>query len=554
MRLGSFLAVLAALVAAGCSSSASLKDMVGYVPPTSLPAQPKRTFIAEERERVWGRLVNFFQSSAFEIEHIDKEKSLLVARYSGNPHPYIDCGSIVTHQDGALDQIAGSAPTIALQYKVDDESVVLNRLLNLDSRIIISLADHFQGTVIETDTTYIVTKMVDVVDRSGGIREGSRETVSFEAGNRGEFRKGTTCQPNGLLDLAVLQSLPNIVGSDEIERAELTDRGKETTDRVLLDDKYAALSQPPTLKTLTHKQVVTDDQARAIVLDAEGVDAAVNPLPASEGTTEDWLLPEHGLPKAALPVPVPEQPTARSAATTSKQETLVLKRKTERSASDINRSHAEDIGWEGAPLPETRQTVALPPDTPEAIGSPTDEEKPASTIVDGTTRKLLDSLNCGGEEWHFCDFIELTTPYRKRNIDKLFGFTINTAESFASQIIGRDLKLNILFPSFASHLHIVYARRDGSVEHIMSSSDMWPADLAHQLTEEDRVIPGPAGLAMIIAIASERPLFSSSPEGVEDAKVYLDRLKQRLTEFEDESPGGSIAASQLLIYVENVDT
>lgn len=552
MRLGSFFAVSAALVAASCSSSAPLKDMVGYVPPTSLPAQPKRTLVAEERERVWSRLVNFFQSSAFEIEHIDQKESLLVARYSGNPYPYIDCGSIVTHQDGALDQIAGSASAIALQYKIDGESVVLNRLLSLDSRIIISLADQLQGTVIETDTTYIVTKMVDVVDRSGGIKEGSRETVSFEAGNRGEFSKGTTCQPNGALDLAVLQSLPNVVGSDEIDRAELTDRGKETANLVLQDDNFAALSQPSTLETLANTQDITEDQAEAIVLDAEGLDAAVIPLPASEGTTDDWLLPEHGLPKAALPLP--EQRTAGSAATTPKQETVVLKRKKEGPASDTTGSLGEDIIWENTPLPEARETVVLLPDTPEAIGSPTDDEKPASTIVDDTTRKLLESLNCSGEEWHFCDFIELTTPYRKRNIDKLYGFTINTAESFASQIIGRDLNLNILFPSFASHLHIVYARRDGSIEHIMSSSEMWPADLAHQLTEEEQAIPGPAGLAMIIAIASERPLFSSSPEGVEDAKVYLDRLKRRLTELEGESPGGPIAASQLLIYVENADT
>ena len=221
MRHGSSWAVLAVLLIAGCSSSKPLKDMVGYVPPTSFPAQPKRTLVADRPELVWSQLVNFLEASAFEIDHIDADKSLLVARYSGDPGPYIDCGSIVTHEDGTLGQIAGSADIVKLNYEIEEQPVVLNRSLNLDSRIIIRLAGQSQGTVIKTDTTYVVTKTVDVQDSTGAISEGSRETVSFEAGGRGEFSKGTACQPNGSLDLAVLQSLPNIVGSDEIDRAEL---------------------------------------------------------------------------------------------------------------------------------------------------------------------------------------------------------------------------------------------------------------------------------------------------------------------------------------------
>ena len=59
---------------------------------------------------------------------------------------------------------------------------------------------------------------------------------------------------------------------------------------------------------------------------------------------------------------------------------------------------------------------------------------------------------------------------------------------------------------------------------------------------------------MIIAVASDEPLFSSAPESAEDAKVYLDRLQQRLAELESADPDGSVAASQLLIFVENAKT
>ena len=198
-------------------------------------------------------------------------------------------------------------------------------------------------------------------------------------------------------------------------------------------------------------------------------------------------------------------------------------------------------------------TEIPPPKKGQSASIDRGSTSPAS-IVEDTTRKLLESLDCKGEEWHFCDLVQLTTPLRKRNIEKLYGLTINTTESFTSQVIGRDLKLDILFPSFPSNLHIAYVRRNGTVDHVISSSEVWPADLAHQLVQNDQAIPGPPGLAMIVAIASNKPLFSSPPDGAEDATVYLGRLKQRLSQIEAEDPGGQIAASQLLIYVENNET
>ena len=122
MRHGRYLAVLVVLVAAGCSTSKPLKDMVGYVPPTNLPAQPKRTLVADRQEQVWARLVDTLGASTFSIEHIDEDERLLVIRYSGNPEPYIDCGSIVTHQNGALGQVTGAAPWIALYHEIEKQA------------------------------------------------------------------------------------------------------------------------------------------------------------------------------------------------------------------------------------------------------------------------------------------------------------------------------------------------------------------------------------------------------------------------------------------------
>ena len=539
MRQGRLPAILTVLLMTGCSSPAPLKDMVGYVPPTSLPAEPKRTLVAEDKGLVWSQLVGLLESSAFEVDLIDESKSLIVARFSGNPEPFIDCGSIVTHQNGTLGQIAGSVPLVELNYALEEEPVVLNRTLNLDSRIIIRLTDQQQGTVIRTDTTYVVTKIVDVVDEAGNVRDGSRETISFEAGNRGEFSKGTACQPNGSLDLAVLKSLPKIVGSDDLDRAALQDIDLSQTEIERQDSDTALIA--PDNKDQEKAAEAADEIGDSFDVPEpppENVEDNVVSAPLPDGTTYDWVLPDQGLPSAAKPQ-AEQRKNGGNRRSVSPDSSLQNTPETS-SAGVEERGKASGSARETAAL----SSNGITPDQPSGDGSVT-------TIVDDTTRKLLQSLDCGGEEWHFCDLVELTTPYRKRNIEELFGLTVNTTESFTSQIVGSDLKLDILFPSFPSHLHIAYARRDGTIEHIMSSPDVWPADVPHQVADADQTIPGPSGLAMIIAIASELPLFTAPPGAIEDATAYLGRLKQRLSELETEKPDGSVAASQLLIFVEN---
>lgn len=221
MRRGKSWAVLAILALAGCATSTPFRDMVGYVPPTSLPSQPKRTMVQDQPSRVWSNLIAFLEASDFDIDHTDSDKKLIIARYSGNPALYIDCGSIVTHENGGLGQIPGAIEDVALNVELDDNPVVLNRALSLESRIIIRLQEQSLGTVVSTDTTYVVTKTVEVEHSPESMVEGSHEVISFSAGKRAEFTKGTVCQPNGKLDVAILQNLPHVIGSNEIARADL---------------------------------------------------------------------------------------------------------------------------------------------------------------------------------------------------------------------------------------------------------------------------------------------------------------------------------------------
>lgn len=516
MRHGKSWAVLAMLMVVGCGPSKPQRNMVGYVPPTSLPAQPKQTMLSDRQASVWDNIMSYLERSAFQIEHTNRDKGLIIALYSGNPEPYIDCGSIVTQENGALGQIAGSVQNVALNYEIDDEPVILKRALTLNSRIIIRVQEQRKGTVVSTDTNYVVTKTVNVEEGSGAVREGNREVVDFDAGKRAEFSKGTACQPNGSLDLALLQSLPNVIGGwSEIDRDDLPN-----DDVALSADGLSSVPEP---QNPSSSGVITVDEPEAggDVASVEGLDAAVVPPAASETPADDaadWIMPKGGLPRGVQPSPdVP--------------------------ATDVPPPAADTAPAVLPPAPVT--TAAITPEQPADA-----DTSDSGSIVDRTTAALLKSFDCAGVEWHYCDMVEFTAPYRKTNIDNLFGLTINTTETATSQAIGSDLQLDIDLPSFSSYLHVAYALRDGTVEHVISSPETWPADLSHRLENTGHTMSGPEGLALFIAVASDQPLFLSAPSGREDARDYLLRLRERLAEIEALDTENRITASQLLINVE----
>ena len=548
MRHGKYWAGMAVLALFGCTPSKPLKDMVGYVPPTSLPAPAKRTLVRDGVETTWDNLIDVLERSSFEIEQVDKAKNLLVARYSGDPEPYVDCGSIVTYQEGALSQITGSTKSTSLNYELEDKPVVLNRTLNLDSRIIMTLADQSPNTVVETKATYVVTKTVDIVDSAGGVTKGNRETISFNAGGRGEFNKGTACQPNGFLDIALLESIPNIIDTDDIELA-LAPNDDAAPSPVI---EPTSPGTDVASETATATATIKKDGQIALSVELDQPDAAALPSASAveleeDGPYADWIFPETGLPRAAFPEALlPDVEVEPS------DEVEVLGDRKAPAATRPSPLPDPDVGpvqENGPDATETEQAVlSLSDDGTVSNGAA------LQTIVNNTTARLLETLDCQGDEWHFCELVELTDAYRKRNITNFFGLTVNTVGSFDEQFVGNDLKLDFLLPSFPSYLHVAYARRDGRIDHVMSSSETSPADRAHRFEDIDQAIPGPEGLALIVAIAADEPLFPSHASRTESAEDYLSRLKERLAELDAGGPDGQIAASQLLIYVDDAES
>ena len=495
MRRGRSWAVLAILVVSGCATSAPTREMVGYVPPTSLPAQPKRTIVQAPPAQVWNQLVAFLGHSEFQIDHTDPENRLIIARYSGNPESFIDCGSIVTHENGELGQIPGATESVNLNYNTNEQPIVLKRFLNLDGRIIIRLSEQNLGTVVSTDTTYVVTKVVDVEKPVSGIIEGSRETVSFSAGKRAAFSKGTACQSNGALDGAILSKLPNVLGSKEIARADLpVEQPERNLVDGLVDEQLDAAVVPKSEDIVAEGTSETDDKA------------------AKADSTE----PKRSAALAAIPSATEKTPPP---------------------------PQARVQGLRDVPAKTSSKGKAAFRDINDGAG-------PAPSLVTETTSTLLATLDCPGKEWHFCEMIELTAPYRELNVERALGLNVDVSDRFAPKEPGSELQLDVDLPNYPSYLHIIYARRDGKVDHILSSFSPMPAGVTHHFTGSDYIIPNASGLALITAITSEQPLFPPGRLGQEEADSFLRGLEQQLASLETSAATSRMAASQLLINVE----
>lgn len=203
----------AAWLAACAGSPAPMTPLpateVSYLPPTGSPATSRVAFVQQDPLLVWGSLVDRLQQTEdLEITHLDEQGGYVVARYSGEPEPFVNCGWIVRRAPGAVEQMPAATPEILFGSDRNGIPLQLERELRLDGRLVVQVEPDGSDSVVTTTTTYVLTKIVETKGPQGDVRGQHRETISFETGERGVFARGTECQPTGQLERIVLDSLP----------------------------------------------------------------------------------------------------------------------------------------------------------------------------------------------------------------------------------------------------------------------------------------------------------------------------------------------------------
>src|SRR5215213_11525884 len=85
-----------AIPAAGWSAPPPFEtQMFAYTPPERAPKGLRTRYVDEPADFVLERIWAFLEESGMKIASVDPQQRIIVAQYSGDPRPYIDCGEVI---------------------------------------------------------------------------------------------------------------------------------------------------------------------------------------------------------------------------------------------------------------------------------------------------------------------------------------------------------------------------------------------------------------------------------------------------------------------------
>ena len=196
------LAWLAAALAAG---PALAIDSFAYAPPERGPKGELSRFVPENPDIVLEQVWAFIEQQGFTLESVNPQERVLVARYSGDPRPYVDCGLVTALDDGRPAdpprQYSANKPEVRTAKTPKGRRIGLLRRMQLDARLVVRVEPRGTGARVFAVSTYVAAKSIN------RLRKGARpdelvdqEVISFQSGEEGRFAKGTVCVATGKLE------------------------------------------------------------------------------------------------------------------------------------------------------------------------------------------------------------------------------------------------------------------------------------------------------------------------------------------------------------------
>lgn len=113
-----------------------------YEGPKAVPINQSAS-ITGSRAEVWDKVLGALQAHGLSIDYSDPATGSIVARYSGDPEPYIDCGMIAHKVAGGtgnvFEQYPAARQRVAYNQRSDTKAFPILREMNLDGRLVVSV-------------------------------------------------------------------------------------------------------------------------------------------------------------------------------------------------------------------------------------------------------------------------------------------------------------------------------------------------------------------------------------------------------------------------------
>jgi hypothetical protein len=217
------------------------------------------------------------------------------------------------------------------------------------------------------------------------------------------------------------------------------------------------------------------------------------------------------------------------------------------------------------PEPAPRTPAATPPRTAivqSEIASREPAQQPPPSSDPGTPARVSEApaeqsaaksvapppAECSSANRTYCAVLEITDPYRRANEERGLGLETERIEAGSPLLEGSDFGVDISLPDYDAYLAVTYFLRDGTVRHVLSGRDArWPAHAREFVGDSGLGEGGSGDVEMVVAMASDVPLFASPRPLEEPADSYLADLRARLAEVSRADDTARIAASLLVI-------
>ena len=112
-------------------------------------------------EQVWA----FIEQQGFTLESVNPQERLLVARYSGDPRPYVDCGLVTALDDGQPAdpprQYSANKPEVRTAKAPKGRRIGLLRRMQLDARLVVRVEPRGTGARVFSVSTYVAAKSIN---------------------------------------------------------------------------------------------------------------------------------------------------------------------------------------------------------------------------------------------------------------------------------------------------------------------------------------------------------------------------------------------------------
>jgi hypothetical protein len=437
-----------------CAVDTGQPPRLDYAPPSELPSQSGSASVGQPAGLIWNQLLDRLIQASLQIDLADPERGIIVARYSGDPEPYVTCGWIVVQQGGDAEQVPAVGDA-SFDRMVERRRIEVNRDMNLDARLVVEVKPGGDDAAVRTVSNYVLTKTVVAADRSGRQRGSAREVVSFSGGGRGKFGKGTICQPTGSLERVVLDVLPRMA--------------------------HVEGSGAP-----------TDPQTAEIGAQAEGRGSSLTPPAADDSALASVVQP------AESNAPAPAAPSDGA----------------------------------GEPMQAMIAQSEIP--SPKMAGIP--------PLEDGAL-----PLECPVADKIYCKILEVTGPYRRANQEGDLGLTVDAIVG-SPLLTDSDLGFDVGLPSYEAYLNVSMFLKDGSVRHVLSGWDRrWPAHAREFVGDGGLSVDDRQDVELVVALASDVPVFPAPRPPSETAELFLNDLRQRLAEISTGDAPAQIAASLIVV-------